>query len=63
MNKEEALEMMETSVDIKDWNAKREIVKHDDDCGGILLVQTTLDQNGMCGKVLKKNIKLKRIVS
>ena len=63
MNKKAALEMMETSVDIKDWNAKREIVKNDQECEGIILLQTIIDQNGMCIKVLKKNSKLKKIVS
>jgi hypothetical protein len=46
---------METSVDVLDWNQKREIVKNDKECGSHQLLNTVIDQNGMCGKAIRKN--------
>lgn len=61
MKKSEAIALMETSIDIDDWNQKRDIVKNDVECEGIELLNTVIDQNGMCGKVLRKNkIRLKK---
>jgi len=54
MKKEEAIALMKTSTDIVDWNQKREIVKNDKECGGINLLSTVIDQNGMCAQTLRK---------
>lgn len=55
MTKIEAIALMESSVNIDDWNQKRELVKADKECGGVSLIQLIIDQGGMCGKTLKKN--------
>lgn len=55
MNKKQAIELMESSVSIDDWNQKRELVKTDKNCGGATLLHSLIDQNGMCVRVLKKN--------
>lgn len=55
MKREEALILMESSFDIQDWNQKREIVKNDKECGGQDLLNTVIDQNGMCVKTLRKH--------
>jgi hypothetical protein len=59
MKKQEAIALMETSTDILDWNQKRDIVKNDSECTGQYLIQTVIDQNGMCPKTIKKNNKRK----
>lgn len=51
---------METSTDVQDWNQKRDIVKNDKECGGIVLLNTVIDQNGMCVKVLRKNYRARK---
>ena len=60
MKKEEAIALMETSTDVQDWNQKRDIVKNDKECGGIVLLNTVIDQNGMCVKVLRKNYRARK---
>jgi len=55
MTREEALILMESSSDIQNWNQKREIVKNDKECGGHDLLNTVIDQNGMCVKTLRKH--------
>lgn len=59
MKREEAIALMETSVDVLDWNQKREIVKNDKECGGQTLLNTVIDQNGMCVKTIRKNSRRK----
>lgn len=55
MKKEEAIALMKTSVDISDWNQKREVIKNDAECGGQSLLNTVIDQDGLCVKTLKAN--------
>jgi len=55
MKKAEAIALMETSIDVLDWNQKRDIVKNDRECGGHGLLSAVIDQNGMCPMTIRKN--------
>jgi hypothetical protein len=56
MTKQEAIKLMGTSVNVQDWNEKRELVKESmatpKDWENVYRV---IDQNGMCTQTIRKN--------
>jgi hypothetical protein len=56
MTENEAIELMETAVDIHDWNQKRQLVKYNLDkhehIGNVLM---KIDSQGLVTEVAKKN--------
>lgn len=61
ITKEEAIGLMKTSVDIDDWNQKRELVRQSTSHSTWEELYRIIDQGGMCPKTLKANRKIKRM--
>lgn len=52
MTHQQAIDFMKQSVDIDDWNQRRDVVKQDPDCG-VSFVSIMIDQRGLCPQTLK----------